>query len=219
MSIWPSAATWIKGDGPRRMADEMPIRSGLNPAPPCACEGLSVRLFMRERLVTRPSLTRSALDAETAPAAVSKRHDPPRPRVHFLRAELDVRYRAFLVTTVGCGLRPEEACRLHRSDVDREKMQLHVRRRFTHGVVKAGSKTDAGRIIPFGQRVLAALDAMPPRIDTPILFPAPRGGYIDMRSSGTGSGLPRSARRGSSITGSTICDIRTSPGRCRATSR
>jgi integrase len=95
-------------------------------------------------------------------------------------AELDARYRALVVTMVGCGLRPEEACGLHRSDVDREKMQLHVRRLFTQGVVKAGSKTDAGRIVPFGQRVLAALDAMPPRIDTPILFPAPRGGYIDI---------------------------------------
>ena len=56
---------------------------------------------------------------------------------------------------------------------------LHVRRRFTGSVVKPGTKTGPERAVPLRQRVLDALDAMPPRIDTPVLFPAPRGGYID----------------------------------------
>jgi integrase len=57
---------------------------------------------------------------------------------------------------------------------------LHVRRRFTGGVLKEGGKTDASvRTVPLRQVVLDALEAMPARIDTPVLFPAPRGGYID----------------------------------------
>lgn len=95
--------------------------------------------------------------------------------------ELDKRYRAIPILLVGTGLRPEEAFGLHRSDVDRDKKLLHVRRRFTGGAVKEGGKTAGStRTVPLRQIVLDALDAMPPRIDTPILFPAPRGGYIDL---------------------------------------
>jgi integrase len=95
--------------------------------------------------------------------------------------ELDQRYRAVPIVGVGAGLRPEELFGLHRADVDRAAGVLHVRRRFTGGMLKEGGKTDGSvRTVPLRARVLAALDAMPPRIDTPILFPAPRGGYIDL---------------------------------------
>ena len=94
--------------------------------------------------------------------------------------ELDPRYRAIPIVGVGTGLRPEELFGLHRTDVDRQAGLLHVRRRFTGGMVKEGGKTDGSvRSVPLRRRVLDALDAMPSRIDTPILFPAPRGGYID----------------------------------------
>jgi integrase len=100
--------------------------------------------------------------------------------VETVAAELDRRYRAIPVVAVGCGLRPEELFGLHRADVDRTGGVLHVRRRFTGGVLKDGGKTAGSvRTVPLRKVVLDALEAMPPRIDTPVLFPAPRGGYID----------------------------------------
>ncbi len=102
-------------------------------------------------------------------------------QVDAVAAEIDRRYRAIPAFAVGTGLRPEEWIGLHRADVDREAGVVHVRRRYTQGVVKDGGKTDGSvRAVTLRQRVLEALDAMPPRIDTPILFPAPRGGYIDL---------------------------------------
>jgi integrase len=95
--------------------------------------------------------------------------------------ELHPRFRAFPILAVGCGLRPEELFALHRADVDRERRLLRVERRFTGGMLKPDGKTAGSvRSIPLRQVVVDALDAMPPRIDTPILVPAARGGYIDI---------------------------------------
>ena len=100
-------------------------------------------------------------------------------------------YSALIVVMAGTGLRPEEAFALHRADLDwlpgpftagdgKVRGRLHVRRRFSSGQVKQGTKTGSERLVPFGERVEQALRSLPPRIDTPILFPAPRGGYIDI---------------------------------------
>jgi integrase len=46
--------------------------------------------------------------------------------------------------------------------------------------LKQGGKTPGSvRSVPLRRIVVEALDAVPRRIDVPILFPAPRGGYID----------------------------------------
>jgi integrase len=101
---------------------------------------------------------------------------------------LDKRYRAIPLVGVGTGLRPEELFGLHRSDIEyfdgpflpgQPRGRIHVQRRYTQGVVKPGCKTEPERFVAFGQKVYDALKAMPVRIDTQILFPAPRGGYID----------------------------------------
>jgi integrase len=100
--------------------------------------------------------------------------------VFAIAGELHPRYRAIPIFGVGTGLRPEELFGLHRTDVDRATRVLHVRRRFSGGALKEGGKTDGSvRTVPLRRVVLDALDAMPVRIDTPVLFPAPRGGYID----------------------------------------
>ena len=101
--------------------------------------------------------------------------------VEAVAAELDARFAAIPIVLVATGLRPEELFGLHRSDVDRDSRTLSVERRYTTGMLKPGGKTPRSvRVVPLTQRALAAIDAMPPRIDTPILFPAARGGYIDI---------------------------------------
>lgn len=95
--------------------------------------------------------------------------------------ELRPHLRIIPILAVGCGLRPEELFGLHRSDVDRANGVLRINRRYTGGILKEGGKTDGSvRAIPLRGKVLDALDAMPKRIDTQILVPAIRGGYIDI---------------------------------------
>lgn len=109
-------------------------------------------------------------------------------------AELDARYAAIPVFATGTGLRPEEWIALERGDVDREARVVHVRRRFSGGELKQGGKTSGSvRTVPLRQRVLDELEAHRKRlladalrtgnrsqVDSPRLFPAPRGGYIDL---------------------------------------
>jgi integrase len=103
--------------------------------------------------------------------------------VEAVAAELDPRDRAIPVFATGTGLRPEEWIALDRNeDIDRDARIVYVRRRFTGGRLKPGTKTVPERAVPLRQRVIDVLDRMPVRIDTPILFPAPRGGYIDLET-------------------------------------
>jgi integrase len=105
--------------------------------------------------------------------------------VEAIAAELDPRFAAIPIVLVGTGMRPEELFGLDRSDVefdhDRQRGRFIVRRRYREREEMPGTKTGAPeRVVPFGSDVYAALRAMPPRLDTPVLFPAARGGRIDI---------------------------------------
>jgi integrase len=133
---------------------------------------------------------------------------------------LDPRYRAIPIVLVGTGLRPEELFGLNRADVDRDAGVLHVRRRWTGGVLKDGGKTDGStRSVPLRQRVVAAIDAMPRRIDTPVLFPAPRGGRIDLEKFRHREWTPARRAAGVATAACMTADTRSLRGRSRAASR
>jgi integrase len=58
-----------------------------------------------------------------------------------------------------------------------------VRRTVSSGeVVELGKTARSRRQVPLSRRALDALDALTPRLDTSLLFPAPAGGLMDLHN-------------------------------------
>lgn len=93
--------------------------------------------------------------------------------------ELLPRHRAIPIFGVGSGLRPEEWLAVERADIDWNEGAVTVRRVFVDGRFRSYGKTSRSlRRVPLAQNVLEALDALPPRLDTRLLFPPARGGDV-----------------------------------------
>jgi integrase len=81
------------------------------------------------------------------------------------------------------GLRTNEWVGLERRDVDKAGRAVVVQRRYADGELTPSPKTvRSRRRVPLTLRAEEAVEAIPPRLDTPILFPAPGGGYIDLHN-------------------------------------
>jgi integrase len=70
---------------------------------------------------------------------------------------------------------------LERSDIDRRNGVLRVRRTLSSGEVVELAKTSRSRRqVPLTSRASAAVDRVPARLDTRLLFPATRGGLLNI---------------------------------------
>lgn len=97
--------------------------------------------------------------------------------------ELGSRDAALVRFAAETGLRPCEWLALERRDIDRTAGVVLVEREHVEGVTKPYSKTAASRRrVPLTLRALEALDALPTRLDTRLLFAGERGGYLNLRN-------------------------------------
>jgi integrase len=129
------------------------------------------------------------------PAKLAGRNRQPAPRLvrvfsfdelEGIAAELSAIYRPMPAFAAATGLRPEEWAALARGDIDRRAGQIHIHRTISedeHGrklLVDLAKTNVSRRQVPLSKRALAALDELPARLDTPRLFPAPKGGLLNL---------------------------------------
>jgi integrase len=104
-----------------------------------------------------------------------------RDEVEAIAVELSPMYAPLPAFAAATGLRPEEWQALERRDVDRAAGALTVSRTVSSGeVVELGKTGRSLRQVPLSRRAIDALDALPPRLDTALLFPAARGGLLNL---------------------------------------
>ena len=144
--------------------------------------------------------------------------NPQRPRVeqrpfeswdelHRLAGRLGPQLGPLVLFAAATGLRPSEWLALEHRDIDREQGVVYVRRAYHNGRLKHPKTDGSHRAVPLQAVALLALDALP-RQDEELVFPAPRGGYLDLHNFRYRDWKPAQRDLGiNPIRGSTISDI------------
>jgi len=97
-------------------------------------------------------------------------------------AELGSYYGPMVMFAAATGLRPGEWIALEQRDIDREARVVYVRRAYRNGRLKC-TKTEASvRAVPLQTIALAALEQLPANTESALLFPAARGGHLDLHN-------------------------------------
>jgi integrase len=104
-----------------------------------------------------------------------------RAQVDAIAEELGALYGPLVVFAAETGLRTNEWVALERRDVDRAARAVVVQRRIAGGRLTPYPKTERSRRrVPLTARAFDALETLPPRLDTPLVFPAAKGGPIGL---------------------------------------
>lgn len=98
-----------------------------------------------------------------------------------LATELAPCFAPIVVIGVETGLRPSEWIALERRHIDRKARVVKVRQSIVDGRLKAYGKTvRSRRAVPLTTRALTAIDSLPTRLDSPLLFSTTTGKHIDL---------------------------------------
>jgi integrase len=97
-------------------------------------------------------------------------------------ANLSPRYRPMVIFAAATGLRPAEWLALESRDIDLEARVVYVHRSFTKGRLKCPKTEASRRAVPLQTIALEAIGRQPVSRDSGLVFPAERGGYLDLHN-------------------------------------
>jgi integrase len=96
--------------------------------------------------------------------------------------KLSPRYRPMVIFAAATGLRPAEWLALEWRDVDLEVRVVYVHRSFTKGRLKCPKTEASRRAAPLQTIALEALERTASSQQGALVFPAERGGYLDLHN-------------------------------------